>query len=277
VVIASGQDAHLVDSLAAAPLAFALGAPILLADDQGLTSATSSEVGRLHPGRAIVVGGVAAVSEQAVRALEALGVPTERIAGDDRYQTAGRVAMAMGGQRPDVVVASGEDAHLVDALAAAGGAAAAGRPILLTARSSVPGATEVALAVVGAARTVVAGGTSAVPDNLLARLPSPVRVAGNGRYGTSRALADYFTPIVAASPGGFRRAAVASGESAHIVDALAAGALGAITVLTPGPDPRALEWIAAQRLAFGRLVIVGGAGAVDPAVEAAVRAAVVTW
>ena len=57
--------------LAAAATAGALGGPLLLTNQNTLTSVTASELGRLRPGRIVVAGGTAAVTDRVFSALGA--------------------------------------------------------------------------------------------------------------------------------------------------------------------------------------------------------------
>src|SRR5207237_3724007 len=104
-----------------------------------------AELDRLGVTDAIVVGGADAVSQDVIDALKQRGIASTRIAGADRYDTAAQVADAVGGQPSDVVLASGVDGHLTDALAAAGPAGTLGWPVLLTGPHQLPPPTGGAL------------------------------------------------------------------------------------------------------------------------------------
>ena len=265
VLVANGTDAHLVDSLVAAPLAAVRGAALLLTAADRLSDETEAEIQRLQASDAVVLGGVDAVPDAVVVRLRQLGLTVTRLAGADRYDTAARVARALGGRRPDCVVASGEPGHLVDALAAAGPAAALGRPVLLVQAGGVPAPTQSALSTLGTTHVIVAGGPDAVSDGVLQQLPSPTRVAAATRWQTATALADRFTPLLDAAGPGLRRVALASGDDDHLADALAGGTLGAVTLLGPstGVGPDAHTWLGLHRLAVGRLTLLGGPPAVS--------------
>ena len=83
VVIVSGDDAHLVDALVAAPLARARDASLLLVGPE-----VPAELDRLGVTDAIFVGGADAVSQHVIDALKQRGIASTRIAGADRYDTA---------------------------------------------------------------------------------------------------------------------------------------------------------------------------------------------
>ncbi|HUQ40497.1 MAG TPA: SpoIID/LytB domain-containing protein [Acidimicrobiales bacterium] len=273
VVVVSGENAHLVDGLVAAPLARLRQAPLLLSEGKGLPQAVADEVARRKPQTAILVGGLGALSAQVEDDLEARGVTTvRRLAGADRYETGLLVARDMQAPRTQVVIASGEAGHLVDALAAGGPAAATARPVLLVARDQVPFPTRQALTEMGTTSTVVAGGEAAVSDATMSQLPSPRRLAGDSRYSTATAIADFFASTV-----GTNRVVVASGADGALVDALAGGALASLTVLTA---PEALTavtrtWLTSGAGAPAGLVhVLGGPAAVGNATFDSLRSAV---
>lgn len=262
VVIASGETAHLVDGLVAAPLAAVEDAPLLLSAATGLPDPVGDEVARLGVTTAILVGGRSALSEQVVADLRARGVQTvTRISGADRFDTGLQVARAMGAPRSVAVIASGEGARLADALAAGGPAAATGRPILLVTRDAIPLPTRQAMTEMGTSSTIVIGGTSAVSDATLAQLPNPRRVSGGDRYSTSAAVADHFATEV-----GREKVVLSSGDPGGLVDALPGGAIRALTLLTnPGTLPPATrDWLARNAAAIGGIDVIGGPNAITP-------------
>src|SRR5690606_38463409 len=83
VYVAGG--ANFPDALAAAPAAVKNGGPLLLTPTATLPSAVADEIDRLSPARIVVVGGTGIVSASVFSQLEALGYPTERIGGGNRY------------------------------------------------------------------------------------------------------------------------------------------------------------------------------------------------
>jgi putative cell wall-binding protein len=262
-----------VDGLVAAPLAKLRQAPLLLSEAKGLPKAVADEVARRKSTQAILVGGLGALSTQVEDDLEAKGVTSiKRLAGADRYETGLLVARDMQAPRAQAVIASGESGHLVDALAAGGPAAATARPVLLVSHDQVPLPTRQALTEMGTTSTVVAGGQTAVSDATMSQLPNPRRLAGDSRYSTATAIADFFAPTV-----GTDRVAVASGADGALVDALAGGALAAVTVLTA---PEALTagtkaWFASGAGAPAALLhVLGGPAAVSNATFEALRSAV---
>ena len=172
------------------------------------------------------MGGTGVISTAVETQLRNLGVTTiTRLAGANRYDTAAKVAAQMGGFRSDVLIASGRPDAMADGLVLSGPGAALGRPILLVAADKVPWETRWALGHVRAERTVVAGGTGVVPNAVLAQLPSPTRVAGADRYGTSTAVAAWASRLIPATD-----VLLSSGEPTALVDTLAGGQFGRVTL-----------------------------------------------
>ena len=199
------------------------------------------------------------------RLLQGLG----RVAGTDRYATAAAVsASAYGPGVPVVYVATG--ASFPDALAGGPPAGLGGGPVLLTWRDTLPGSTRAELERLQPTRIVVLGGSGAVADAVVATLRGLAtsgtvsRIAGADRYATAAAAsAATFTP-------GAPVAYVATGSA--FADALAGGAAagrqaGPILLTLPSSLPAATA-AELQRLRPGRIVVLGGTGAVSAAVAA---------
>ena len=199
------------------------------------------------------------------RLLQGLG----RVSGADRYATAAAVsASAYGPGVPVAYVATG--ASFPDALAAGPAAGVGGGPVLLTWRDQLPGPTRTELERLQPARVVVLGGTGAISDSVVATLRglatsgTVTRLAGPDRYATAAAVsAATFAP-------GAPVAYVATGTA--FADALAGGAAagrqaGPILLTLPSSLPAATA-AELQRLRPGRIVVLGGTGAVSAAVAA---------
>ncbi len=151
------------DALAAAPLAYGNGMPVLLVRPDAAPASTKAAIQDLGVTRAWVLGGTGAVADSTAGSL---GVPWERINGVDRYATAAALrakALTEGWTDGSYVgVASG--VAFPDGLA--GGAAAGAKRgfLLLTKPDSLPAHIRQALIASQAAarEAVVYGGTGAV-------------------------------------------------------------------------------------------------------------------
>jgi len=274
VVIATGGNYP--DGLAGAPLAHALGGPILLSNPtSGLSSTTIGEIKRLGAKHAIILGGKSAVPAVVQSQLQSAGIPAasiERIAGADRYETASKVAVRLkaalgGGAIAKAFIATGE--AFPDALAASGVAAKMGAPVLLVRRSGVPAATSSALAALGVTKTIVLGGPDRIPDGVMKSLPTPTRLAGADRFGTAKAVADW---AIDSSGAGFSADQVIVATGMRFPDALSSGVLGAkkgaTTLLVSGDVPAATRtFLDARRAGISTLCIIGSPGAVSTEVE----------
>ncbi|MHB8925646.1 MAG: cell wall-binding repeat-containing protein [Coriobacteriia bacterium] len=273
VVIATGSNYP--DALAGAPLAYALGAPLLLSGPSGLSSSALAEVERLGATNAIIIGGTGAVPETVRTQLAGKGIPTGnvvRIAGSDRFDTSRLLALRLqaelgGADLPLAFVATG--ANFPDALAAAGVAAKLGAPILLVKSGSIPAATSSALDTLGVIDTVVLGREGAVSAGVAAQLPSPLRIGGVDRYETA---ADVAAWAVDSSGAGFTAEDLIIATGANFPDALSSGAFGALedapTLLVSGdvPAPTA-AFVTARKASVAKLYVIGGTAAVSTNVE----------
>ncbi|WP_306232477.1 cell wall-binding repeat-containing protein [Agrococcus beijingensis] len=142
----------------------------------------------------------------------------DRLAGDDRYETAVEISQqGYPDGAPVVYVASGE--NFPDGLAAGPAAAHEGGPLLLTPSWGLNGAVAAEIERLAPERVVIVGGeptlSAAVADALEPMATTVDRVAGADRYETSRLIADYAFDSAAS-------AFIATGR--NYPDALSAGA-----------------------------------------------------
>lgn len=191
VFLATGEVP--ADALALGPVAGRHAGPVLLTGPDALPSATAEALEVLAPVRVVVAGGTAAVSDGVLEEVAALtGADVERVAGDDRVQTAAAIAERFAPDPVPVVYLAGGSAT-TDALAAGPAAGAHGGVVLLVEGDAVPAAVDSQLRRLAPERIVVVGGESAVSPGLetaLADYGTPVeRLAGADRAGTAAAVA----------------------------------------------------------------------------------------
>jgi glucose/arabinose dehydrogenase/putative cell wall-binding protein len=193
-----------------------------------------------------------------------------RIAGPDRYATATAISAAhFGPGVPVAYIATG--LKFPDALAGAAAAAHDGGPLLLVTDSGIPASTAAELLRLQPGSIRVVGGPGVVSDGVLSALSAytsgPVtRISGADRYQTAAAIS------AATFPPGVSTVYVATG--ATFPDALAAAAAaahfdGPVLLTMPDSLPAAVQ-AELIRLNPGRVVIVGGTGAISSGVAAAV-------
>lgn len=194
---------------------------------------------------------------------------TTRLAGAGRYDTGVAISLAaFSGPIDTVFVATGE--NFPDALAAGPAAAKLGGPVLLVAGDSVPAVVVSELERLSPRKIVVLGGpgviSTAVVNQLdaLAGSGGATRIYGDNRYATAAKIAaTYF------SAGSSGTVFLATGL--NYPDALSggpvAGMLGAPLLLsrtTTVPE----ETLSAMRtLGVTKVVLLGGAGVLSPALE----------
>ncbi|HEU4514797.1 MAG TPA: cell wall-binding repeat-containing protein [Nocardioidaceae bacterium] len=202
------------------------------------------------------------------------GFQFDRIAGDNRYETAADVAdrFAVGGGVDHVILASGERGRWPDALSANFLAGARNAPILLTTHDTTPTATKQQLNQLGKDTKVwVVGGSSAISNAQVRRLRNDgftvQRVAGADRWATN-------TKVI--GQGGRSReglGVVASGLK--FPDALAGGPLvyaeNMPLGLTKSDDIPDSVVQALQAAGVTRVLVVGGTAVVSDKVVAELR------
>lgn len=286
----SGSDAVVLargdafpDALAGSYLTGVLGAPVLLTQTDAVPDVTSEAITALGADTIYLLGGTGAISQGVEDDLKADHTVT-RVAGNDRYGTAAKIATTQAaggiGETTDgatALLASG--ASFADALAAGPLAHAGQFPILLTAPGSLPTDTKAALDSLGIDHVIVLGGTAAVSEAVVSDVKSTgattERVAGTDRYGTAAKIADFALKTLP----DWNNDAIDLATGLNFADALAAGpaageAQRSILLTTPAAlsKPTA-DWLLAHSgtLIEGR--VYGGTAAVSNAVIDAAEAA----
>lgn len=243
VVLAPADQANLVDSLAAAPLAGQENAPILLTFKNELDARVKAKIVELKASKVYVIGAISDAVKNEVDAIE--GVEVEKLSGDSRWETADAINAKLVNPKGTFVV--GYNA-IPDALSVASFAAANNYAIVLAnADGSVP-----ADKLVGDV-TYLVGGASVVKD-----YNGATRLGGADRFATNQA-------VVTGLAFSFDRVYVANGLS--MVDALAASPLAAKynapVLLSNGSSVPAGD---AVKDKLGMVVALGGTNAVSDAV-----------
>ena len=208
IILASGQN--FPDGLAAAGLAGAANAPVLLTDPNTLPGVTQNALAAVFGSSTTktvhIVGGESAVSAVVAAQVTSLGYTVNRIAGDNRYETAADIAAFQATLAPvgitsvagiplrTAIVATGE--NFPDALSGGAPAFRGKHPILLTGSSALPAVTSAALTSLNVQRVILLGGETAVSAAVateIGALGSGIRVdriAGANRGETAQLLAN---------------------------------------------------------------------------------------
>jgi len=267
VTVASG--ANFPDALAAGPVAAAQGGPLLLVPQDGALPLTDSdELRRLNPSRVDIAGGTAAVSSVVQSELQGFARPGTvfRWAGQNRYETAAKLAGLTGGLGKTVFIATG--ASFPDALGGSADAGRLGGALMLTDRYALPQATATALSSGKPTKVVILGGVAVIDPAVLVQIKALLipgatmeRWAGADRYATAAAISLKTYPL------GATTAYLASGE--NYPDALAgapvAARAGAPLLLTGRDCVPASTRAELTRLRATNIVVLGGTSAVSEA------------
>lgn len=220
------------DGFTGSALAGVSDAPLLLNPMEALDPRILAELQRLGVTDVALLGGTAALSADVEQGLTDAGLAVNRLAGSNRFATAGAIAQAITaatGAQTEVFLAYG--GGFADSVAVAGLAAFLERPILLTETDRLPVETQQTLSALGDPATRVVGGAAVVGDEVAG---DSLRIAGDNRYGTSEAAVD-----VSRNAGlRINEPWLVSGET--FADALVAGpaaaAAGQIMVMVDGDD-----------------------------------------
>ena len=201
-------------------------------------------------------------------------VRTERIGGDNRYETAANIAKATFSSAATALIARGED--FPDALTGASLAGNRNAPILLVQQNAIPGVTDAALRSLGTREVILLGGPNAISENVRAQFAARytvTRVSGDTRYGTAAEIARRVATGGIGNLRGKRTAFLATGF--NFPDALGAGPLafvGRHPILLTQPTSLAPESAQAMRdLGIQHVVILGGRAAIGDAVQTEVE------
>ena len=201
------------------------------------------------------------------------GPGVSRIGGDDRYETAARVALEAYDSADMVILARGDDAGgFADGLSASVLAGALNIPILLTKPDALPAVTLETIEQLGAKMIYVLGGTGAISNAVLGELMDHgffvKRLSGDSRFETAAKIAAEVGKATAAE-----HAFVVNGycPADSLVAAPAAFKTNAVilqvsTDYIPGVTRDALG-----ELGIKKIYIIGGTGVVSERVEDELR------
>lgn len=185
VALANGLTG-LPDAVAASPMLHRMSVPLLLTGPDPLNEDAAAAISDLGAEQVLLLGGTSAISGDVERQLQDDGVAVERIAGTDRWGTAGAIADlevdALGFEPASTYLASG--LSVADALAGGPLASSSNAPIVLASASSVPGPTADWLEgrAAGIDEVTALGGTAVIGDDVLEE--AATLADGSGDAGT---------------------------------------------------------------------------------------------
>ena len=250
IIVAYGQN--FPDALTGSYLSAVKDAPILLTENKKQADVIAYIAENLAEGGTVyILGGVNAIPASFESDLEAKAISSERLAGDDRYQTNLAILAEAGiTAEQEVLVCTGTG--FADSLSAS----AAGLPILLVGKELKAEQKEFLATTSG--KFVIIGGTSAVSEEVEAELSAigtVERVGGETRYETSVLVAQRFVNDPTAAVLAYAQ---------NFPDGLCGGplayALGAPLILTDTKHPDAADAYV-ENIVTG--IIVGGSSLIS--------------
>ncbi len=194
VIVVNADDGRFTNAVLGAAFSGVARGPVLLVHEKSVPSAVASEIKRLRPRKAYIIGSTASVSTTVARKVAALGPSVVRLSGKDRYETSAvvaRKARALGASSTRAVIVS-DESYRTGAVAAAiaGGSK---RPLLMTAKGSLSSPVARALDDLRITATYVVGPESTISTStiasVVARTGESAPVRWFGRSGDTYELA----------------------------------------------------------------------------------------
>lgn len=176
-ILAYGEN--FPDALSAGPLAHKYDAPILLTGSYDLNYDTTLELKRLKIKKVFIIGGYAVVSRDVEKQLTLMNITSVRIAGQDCYETALKVAQEVGISK-GVFVTTGLD--FPDALSIAPIAAAKEMPILLVPPDELTSIQKTFLSKSKIPSSYIVKGNTEISDNVINQFPNCEVITGSDPY-----------------------------------------------------------------------------------------------
>jgi putative cell wall-binding protein len=167
--------ANFPDALAGGAMAGLERAPILLVKPNELPSATAAELQRLRPGRIVILGSQAIISDAVAQAMVALtGAQIDRVFGSDRYATAVSLSSRNYAANGPSTVFVATGVNFPDGLAGSPVAGSLPGPLLLVPTSVLPSSVATELQRLAPDMVVVLGGSGAISDGVVAAINAAV-------------------------------------------------------------------------------------------------------
>lgn len=257
-IIAFGENYP--DALAATPLAKKYDAPILLTESKTLNADTKKALVDLQVKNIIIVGGSAVVADSVKAELESMSLSVTRLAGNDRYDTAIKIAEKLDNVT-QIAVVTGED--YADALSIGSIAGKLNMPVILTEKNSLPPSVKAYLASKNITKSYVVGDQDLISKAVLDQLPNVDVISGYTRYDKNIAILKKFDSQFATDS-----VCVATGEG--FADALTGTAYAAknslpIILLPNKFDARTDVYISSKKSTLTKVVTFGGEAVVQNA------------
>ncbi|WP_291300332.1 cell wall-binding repeat-containing protein [Desulfosporosinus sp. BICA1-9] len=167
------------DALGVVPLAKKYDAPIVLTNGTNLPTVSKETLIDLQVKNVFIIGGTAVIPSSIDAELQSMEIIVTRIAGQDRYDTAIKVAQQLPSPT-EIFVTTGED--FPDALSLAPIAALKQVPIILVPKDYLPDSVKAYLSANEIIKTFVVGNSDIIEDSIINQFPGSERIIGVNRY-----------------------------------------------------------------------------------------------
>lgn len=253
VILASGEN--FPDALSATPLAKKYNAPVLLNPNGFLDSRVQDELQRLCVKKVFIIGGEGVIPENVKKEIEDKNMVVERLAGQNRYETAVKVAEKVG-FNGEIFLVNGE--NFPDALSVSPIAAQKSAPILLTPQSGMPKAVEEYVKGKNITKSYIIGQDDVISKDVTSMIPNEERISGNSKYDTNVEVLKRFKDMIKED-----NLYVASGK--NFPDALSGSALAAknssaVMLLDEDSGENTDKYILDKKMNLPKITILGGNG-----------------
>ncbi|MCB8815325.1 cell wall-binding repeat-containing protein [Desulfosporosinus shakirovi] len=191
-ILVYGED--FPDALSAVPLTQKYGrgpqnAPILLTQSNYIPAETLKLIKDLNVKYITIIGGPGVISSSVEAQLQAMGIETDRLSGQDKYET-NIVAANQLDNVNEIFIVTGED--FADALSVAPIAAKKNMPIIYVRHNVIPDIVKEYLKIHNITKTYVIGAGSSLDAALVSELPNVEAINGEDKYQRNLAVIDKF-------------------------------------------------------------------------------------
>ena len=167
------------DALSSAPFAKKYDAPILLTNGDNLPAVTKKTLIKLQVKNVFIIGGTSVIPLSTEAELQSLNISVTRLAGQDRYETAIKVAQLLP-PPAEIIVVTGED--FTDALSVGPIAALKQVPIILVPKNYMPDSVKAYISANNISKTYVLGNSDIIDDSIYNQFPGSERIIGADKY-----------------------------------------------------------------------------------------------
>ncbi|MFL8712003.1 cell wall-binding repeat-containing protein [Clostridioides sp. GD02377] len=256
------NDNSIADALSATPFAKLKNAPVLLTQSNNLDERTKTELKRLGVKKIYLIGGEHTLNKSIENNLKSIGISSERIFGNSRYETSLKLAQKMKTMAniSEIAVVNGTKG-LADAVSVGAAAAQNNIPIILSDTNNGINVSKDFINSIKIDKSYIIGGLNSVSSSVENGLPSPQRLSGENRNQTNAKVIEQFYKDV-----DLRNAYITKDgmkKEGDLIDSLAVGVLAAKNsspVILVGNKLDSVQISVLNTKCFDKITQVGGLG-----------------